>query len=517
MNKSYIIKYIVGWIIISYIINYFFGSKKLSVLKGSAIVRVMNNTLISQKPMQCDLKLFQEPIVKEKEMGRLEAKNDGKKIIVVNPKGSRYSYSFSESFGAPIKVVYHLSQNEDIIIFDKSEERSFPSLTLAIDGVIISDFTCQLQEDDKIVFISTFKGMEVKKEFLYKDNFFSCAIFLGDGKEKDDHQIQIIGTASNSQFCNNKDDGAFIYISEDGVVKFLPANKDSIDQTIILNPNMIGVQSEYTVDSIVAKTNIDRGYFSLDQNNQVTYYSNFILDKNDPRDIISFDWYGGVKDVSMLNKVNWQLGKIMEYGFFLSIASFFLAFILWITSLVKSFGLALIIFIALTKLIFFPFIGIFKQYSKKNKELQQKLEYIKVKHHDNPELRRHEEMLAYQKFGFMPFFMSMIPQLCNIFIIMSIQGIMKKNVALYKMPIGLWLSDAMMPDPYYILPILFFVALFITVNNMKQASPMVKIAILLASVILVYFYSYWSSAMQLFILIGLVINYYENTFLYNRV
>lgn len=152
----------------------------------------------------------------------------------------------------------------------------------------------------------------------------------------------------------------------------------------------------------------------------------------------------------------------------------------------------------------------FLNHIKKNKELQQKLEYIKTKYHDNPEMKRHEEMLAYQKFGFMPFFISSIPQLFNFFVIISLQGIMRKNVLLYKMPIGLWLSDAMLPDPYYILPILFLIMLYITINNLKQVSPMVKIAILSGAIILVYFYSYWSSAMQLFVVSGLIMNYIEN-------
>lgn len=60
-----------------------------------------------------------------------------------------------------------------------------------------------------------------------------------------------------------------------------------------------------------------------------------------------------------------KLSTVMEYGWLMKIASLLLSFILWINSLVKSFGIAFLIFIILSKLILVPFFGIFKSYQKK--------------------------------------------------------------------------------------------------------------------------------------------------------
>jgi membrane protein insertase Oxa1/YidC/SpoIIIJ len=511
MNKNYIVKYIIGWMVLSYVINFFMGGNQAPQLQNSAIIRIVNNKIISQKPIQCDIDILNCPLYKTHFDS---VQNDV--IITFKPQNSVYTYYFSEKFGGIVKITYHdHNRNQEIITFDvignDQVADAFPALTTGMNGVVINNFKLISNDENKIVFISSYNDDTVTKEFSVNGQGLSCVtkIITNNSAGK---VLSYVCAESHGNLDHNEPAGAFAYTPNEGIVKFFADNKDLVSQTVVLEPAIVGNQSDYTVTSFIADSRIDRSYYSLDDK-KIIYYADCMLDQSKNEHSFSVGFYGGIKNYSILKSINKNLAEIMDYGIILKIGSLFLAFILWLTHFIKSFGLALIIFMILGKLVFIPFFGIFRGYAKKNKELQQKLEYLKVKYHDNEEMRRQEEVAAYQKYGFMPLFMSNIPQFTNFLIIMCLQSIMRKNILLYNMPIGLWLKNAAMPDAWYILPAVFLIMLYITINKMKQLSPMIKIALLFASIILVYIYSSWSSAMQVVILASLLISYIENTYL----
>jgi YidC/Oxa1 family membrane protein insertase len=202
----------------------------------------------------------------------------------------------------------------------------------------------------------------------------------------------------------------------------------------------------------------------------------------------------------------------MEFGIFSKISQVFMSFIFFLTSIFNNFGIALLLFTALTKLIIIPFASSIKEQQKKSKEFQQKLEYVKAKYHDDPDKKLIEETALFKKYGMFPGFTSNIPQALNFFILFSLQTCLKKNIMLYQVPLGLWLTDATTPDKYYVLPIVFIVFMYLNINKSKM-SPMIKITILMVFVLLIYMFSFWASSIQLFIVAGIVGRYIETTYL----
>ena len=105
-----------------------------------------------------------------------------------------------------------------------------------------------------------------------------------------------------------------------------------------------------------------------------------------------------------------------------------------------------------------------------------------------------------------------IPQILNFIIILAFQLVFKNSVLLYEVPIGFWLKDARLPDPYYILPVLFLFMMYLTINETKM-KPMMKVTILIFMVLLIYTYSYWPACIQLFVVGGVIGSYIETKFL----
>lgn len=513
MDKKDIIKYILVYIIISIAINYFVSKKSVKKNENSTVIRIENNTIISNKPINIDMSLLENKINKQFSSTSIYDQNASENITLEKDGNT---YVFSSYSGSPISYKYlQKLTKKELKAFDYNINQNgivFP-LAMIIDNKLITDFNIDFSHEDKnvVVFYKEYNGCTIIRKYLLNNDMVECEIEIINPNNKNIGSVQIV---SEEQILLHKDEseGAFSYNEDEKIIKFLEKNDLILDQSIVLNPEIVGLQSNFFVQAIVQKDNsFDRAFFQKNDNNTIRYFleSRIVKNKNTK---LFFNWYIGPKIYSILNLVDERLSLIMEYGIFSKISQFIMSFVFLLTSLFNNFGIALLIFIALTKLILIPFAASIKENNKKSKEFQQKLEYVKAKYHDDPEKKSIEEMALFKKYGMFPGFTAKIPQILNLFIVLSLQSVLKKNIMLYQVPLGFWLTDASLPDQYYVLPMIFIIFMYLNVNSMKMA-PMIKIAILMAMILFIYLFSFWASSIQLFIVAGVVAGYLENTYL----
>jgi membrane protein insertase Oxa1/YidC/SpoIIIJ len=511
MDKKNIIKYIFAYIIISFIINYFVSQKTIKKNDGGTILRIENNKIISNKPVNIDITLLENPINKEFALENEYNENQHKNILL---KKNDCSYVFSTYTGSLIKYSYlHPITKKEITPYCFSNNEECPALSMVISKKVITDFDIDLLNEDEntIVFSKQYNGYTIIRKYILKDNTIACEIQIDNPSNKNIGSIQIINS-EQIILDGDQSQGAFSYNDNEKIVKFLYQNELILDQSIILNPEIIGLQSNFFSQAIIQSDDtFDRAFFKKNNFDKISYYlESKPIKKSHTK--LSFDFHITPKIYSTLKSIDTRLSLIMEYGIFSKISQYFIYFLFFITSIFNNFGIALLIFIALTKLILIPFASSIKENNKKSKEFQQKLEYIKAKYHDNPDKKSIEEAALFQKYGMLPGIASKIPQVFNLFIVVSLQNFLKNNIMLYKVPVGFWLTDASTPDKYYILPIIFMIFIYLNINNAKM-TPIMKIAILMVFIFFIYMFSFWGSAIQLFIVAGLVAGYLENNYL----
>lgn len=513
MEKKSSLKYFVIYaIIIIFSMNYFISGKKTISLNNPLIVRIFENKLISQKPISFDLEVLRDPIIKDIIIDEKSQDScNEKKILHIGDE----EYVFSSYSGGPIKHTFiHPLTKKELVLFDYSNQinnEDVLPLSLFLDQRLITGFDIEV-DDNKVICQKKYHGAIIKKIFIISKNIIECRIEI---ENNENHNFEIIKIGSQQQMAISKDGSpnGFCYTDDEKISKFFRENKATIDQSVVIYPDLIGFQSDYTAEAIIAKSPFMRGFWNTSVNGAMQYMIEKKVDNNKCFDV-NFIWYSGPKEYKLLNAIDGKLGLIMELGWFSKISQLLMSFVLWLASICHSFGLAILLFIILTKLLVVPFAAHMREGNKKSKEFQQKLEYIKAKYHDDKEKENSETMALYKKYGIMPGFSSKIPQFLNLFIVMAFQSVFKKNILLYEVPIGLWIGDATMPDPYYILPIIFLGMMYLTINQGKMP-PMFKIAILGLAVLLIYMFSFWSSGVQLFIVGGVVANYIETKFLLN--
>jgi YidC/Oxa1 family membrane protein insertase len=178
-------------------------------------------------------------------------------------------------------------------------------------------------------------------------------------------------------------------------------------------------------------------------------------------------YYIGPKEPSWLNKADPQLAGIIDYGFFSIVARPLNVALLWINNYVKNFGWSIIILTILITLVMFP-LRLKQQVSmQKMQKIQPQMrtlqdKYKKLKANDPKRIEIQSQMMnVYKEHGINPM-SGCLPLVLQMPFLFAIYAILRVAIDLRGAPWILWIRDLSQPDPYFILPILMAITMFVS-------------------------------------------------------
>jgi len=186
-----------------------------------------------------------------------------------------------------------------------------------------------------------------------------------------------------------------------------------------------------------------------------------------------FTIYTGPLDYQRLQNLGYNLGKLVDMGW--SLFRPFAIAILWIFiqfhKVLFNYGLVIIIFSVLMKMVFWPLTRKSAASMHKMKELQPRIQEIKAKYKDDPQKLNTETMKLYKEYGVNPFG-SCLPLLIQMPIFISMWAVLRNSIELRAAEFVFWIRDLSQKDQFYILPIIMGISMFIqqklTITDPKQ-------------------------------------------------
>jgi len=172
-----------------------------------------------------------------------------------------------------------------------------------------------------------------------------------------------------------------------------------------------------------------------------------------------FTGYIGPKFVDTLKSIDPELVDVVQYG----VGTFFaknLFFLLdWFYKMVGNWGVAIILLVILVRLVLFPltYKGMVSMY--KLKELAPKMKEIQQKYKKDPQKLQMHMMKLYKEHGANPLG-GCLPLLLQIPVFYGIYKLLLYAIEL-KGASFLWIHDLSVMDPYFILPVLMGVSMYI--------------------------------------------------------
>ena len=147
------------------------------------------------------------------------------------------------------------------------------------------------------------------------------------------------------------------------------------------------------------------------------------------------------------------LALTVDYGFLTFIADPLFTALSWIHSIVGNWGWAIILLTILIKALFYPLSAASYKSMAGMKKLQPRIKTLKDRYKDDKQKFQMEMMALYKKEKINPAG-GCLPILIQIPVFISLYWALLESVEIRQAPFALWLQDLSAPDPYFILPVL---------------------------------------------------------------
>jgi YidC/Oxa1 family membrane protein insertase len=183
----------------------------------------------------------------------------------------------------------------------------------------------------------------------------------------------------------------------------------------------------------------------------------------------TFELYTGPQEWRRLVALGRDLQNANPYGwaplrgFVQPFATIVMRILLWMHDTVRlSYGWVLVIFGIGVRLILWPFNQKAMRASLKMQRVQPQLQEIQRRYRDDPEKQRVEMMKVYKEHNMSPFsmFSGCLPMLLPMPVLFALFFVFQNTIE-FRGVSFLWLSDISLKDPYYIIPIIMGVSMFV--------------------------------------------------------
>ena len=305
-------------------------------------------------------------------------------------------------------------------------------------------------EKTTLTLTKTLNGITIVKKYIFtNDNYaidFSVKV-LKDGKPlKEEFSVYAgpnLGDLEKSKYSHL---GAVALVKEKKIRK---DEKIKPDEDI----NWIALESKYFCFAFLpAESNrLVAGYTNLKGKHYI--YANLYAPA-------AVEIYGGPKSKEDIAVVDHKLSKIIRFGMFGFIGKPLLSVLNFLYSIVGNYGIAIIILTFFIRILFYPLS--FKSYKsmKEMSKLQPKLKELQLKYKGKPDLLNKATMELYKKHKVNPFG-GCLPVVIQIPVFLALYNVLLNAIELRGAPFAFWITDLSTKDPYYILPIIMGLTMFI--------------------------------------------------------
>lgn len=175
---------------------------------------------------------------------------------------------------------------------------------------------------------------------------------------------------------------------------------------------------------------------------------------------VKYTSFIGPKDLYLLKEVDESLGSVVDFGFFSSLGRPILKTLKWFHQLVGNWGVAIILLTLLVRFLVLPFNVMSFRSMKAMQIIQPKIQALREKY-KNDANRLNQEMMTLFKENRVNPLGGCLPVLLQIPIFFALYQVLGHSIELYHSPFILWIHDLSQKDPFYVLPVLMGITMFI--------------------------------------------------------
>ncbi len=270
--------------------------------------------------------------------------------------------------------------------------------------------------------------------------------------------------------------GAAAYTEEEKFqkIKFSDIDKNKAEYPANADNGWIAMVEHYFVTAWLPEQQTPREYFAkrIAQN---LYTAGVIVPAGSiaPGEAanVAMPLYAGPQEQDILSELSPGLELVVDYGWLTVIAKPLFWLLSFYHSYVNNWGVAIILLTLTVKLLFFPLSAAGYRSMAKLRVVTPKLQRIREQYSSDRQ-RMHQAMMEFYKQEKINPMGGCLPILVQIPVFIALFWTLLAAVELRYAPFALWITDMSVPDPYYILPLLMGVSMWIQSKlSPKPADP----------------------------------------------
>lgn len=315
-------------------------------------------------------------------------------------------------------------------------------------------------------------ALSVTKRFTFSRNGYSVKVdYIINNNSAQNATVQLYGQLKQTIDIPKKSGmmptsayrGAAYASDEDRYNKFKFGDFEDEKLNITTKGGWVAMIEHYFVSSWVPKdSGNNQLYSSYTQNGEA------IIGFKEPALTISANnsattsavLYLGPKDIKEMAKIADGLDLTIDYGFLFMISKPLFWLLTSIYSIVGNWGLAIIVITLIVKGGMYPLTKIQYTSMARMRELQPKMAALKDRFGDDRQKMSQATMALYKKEKVNPAG-GCFPLLLQMPIFLALYWVFLESIELRQAPFFLWIQDLSAMDPYYVLPILMGISMFV--------------------------------------------------------
>jgi YidC/Oxa1 family membrane protein insertase len=165
-----------------------------------------------------------------------------------------------------------------------------------------------------------------------------------------------------------------------------------------------------------------------------------------------------------------------------------------------GYGWVLVVFGVLMRIVLFPLNHKAMRAQLRNMAVQPMLQEVQTRYKDDPERMQKELMKLYREHGFNPL-AGCLPMLLPWPVLIALFFVFQNTIELRGVPF-LWLPDLSAPDPFYVLPVILGLSMFliqwISLRTMETPNPQMKTMMWIMPIFMLFIFANLASGLNLY-------------------
>jgi len=241
---------------------------------------------------------------------------------------------------------------------------------------------------------------------------------------------------------------------------------------VFLQGGYIAFSQHYFLSAWVPKQDKASNFYARKLNNRDILLLGFTTEELEiapgQSEILGGSFYMGPKNQKRLDEIAEGLGLTVDYGFLWWLAQPLFSGLTLFHSLVNNWGYAIILLTILVKMLLYPLSAASFRSMAKMRKLQPEMARLKERFGDDKQKFSQAMMEMYKKEGANPLG-GCLPILLQMPVFLALYWTLMESVELRQAPFLLWIDDLSVMDPYFVLPILMGISMYLT--QMMQPEP----------------------------------------------